>query len=277
MGPVIHRISAWDGLTLHVREWRGDPASSPVLALPGLVRTGADFEDLAEVLGRRMISLDYMGRGDSARARDPRRYGPEACVRDILDVAAALHLHRAVVIGTSFGGLLSMGIAAARPGLVRAVVLNDIGPEVGTEGSDFVRDFVGFDPALPDLGACAAFLREKLPPMSLEDDAAWHRMADLTYRLGPDDRFHPRWDTRIARLLDGPVPDLWALWSALAHARLLVVRGEVSNILLPATLDRMRRDRPDMEVVTLPGIGHAPTLTEPPALAAIMAFLDVCR
>ncbi len=108
-----------------------------------------------------------------------------------------------------------MGLAAARPNLVRAVVLNDIGPDIGSEGADFVRDFVGDDPALESLEACVTFLRTKLPPMSLDTDAAWRRMAELTYQPGPDGRFHPVWDTAIAQLLKRSPPDLWPLFGAL--------------------------------------------------------------
>ena len=102
-------------------------------------------------------------------------------------------------------------------------------------------------------------------------------MAELTYAPGPDRRFHPVWDTRIARLLTGPLPDLWSLFDALSHMPLLLIRGELSNILLPATVARMQRFRPDMSVVALPGIGHAPILTEPLALEALMAFLEQIR
>lgn len=276
MDPITHRITAWDGLAICAREWNGACAHRPVLCLPGLVRTGADFEVLSPTIGagRRIIAIDYPGRGDSGRTRDVRRYAAEACVRDILDACTALHIHDAAAIGTSFGGLLIMGLAAARPGLVRAAVLNDIGPEIGTEGSDFVRAFVGHDPALGSLDECVAFLKAKLPPLSLDTDAAWRRMAELTYQPAPDGRFRPVWDTAIARLMDRPPPDLWPLFGALAHVPLLLLRGEVSNILLPETVARMRGQRPDMAVVTLPGIGHAPALNEPQALVAIQAFLE---
>lgn len=280
MGALIHRISAWDGLPIHVLEWldghqTGGDQLPPVLCLPGIVRTSADFEVLAPAigLGRRIIAVDYPGRGSSGRSRDLTRYAPEACVRDIMDVCASLHIHDAAVIGTSFGGLLAMGLAAARPGLVRAAILNDIGPDIGSDGADFVRDFVGNDPALESLDACVAMLREKLPPMSLDTDEAWRRMAELTYQPGADDRFHPVWDIRIAELLNRPAPDLWPLFGALTHVPVLLVRGAVSNILLPATVTRMRAERPDMEVVALEAIGHAPILTEPPVLAAIQSFL----
>ncbi len=276
MDAVIHQLRAWDGLTICVREWDGGSTRAPVLCLPGLVRTGADFAVLAPAIaaGRRIIAIDYPGRGDSGRSRAVNRYAPEACARDVMDACAALHIHHAAAIGTSFGGLLIMGLAAARPGLIRAAILNDVGPDIGTEGAAFVRDFVGHDPALENLDACGAYLRAILPPMSLESDAAWRLMAELTYQPGSDGRFHPVWDTKIAKLLSRTPPDLWPLFGALAAVPLLLVRGSVSNILLSETVARMRKERPDMTVVTLPEIGHAPVLTEPPALAAIQVFLD---
>ena len=164
MDEIVHRLSAWDGLALHVREWRdGDAhAAAAVPARPGAHRRRFRQRwQRALGAGRRVIAPDYPGRGGSGRSRDVRRYAPEACVRDVLDVCAALHVHDAVAIGTSFGGLLCMGLAAARPGLLRAVVLNDVGPDIGAGGADFVRRFVARDPALPDLDAAAAYLRDR--------------------------------------------------------------------------------------------------------------------
>jgi len=272
----VHRLSAWDGLTLTVREWRDGDRRCPLLCLPGLVRTGGDFAGIVTALGagRRVVAVDYAGRGESGRARDVNRYGPEACVRDLLDVCAALHVHGAVGIGTSFGGLLCMGIAAARPALLCAVVLNDVGPEIGGQGADFVRRFVATDPALPSAEACVAHLRAVLPPLSLHGEEEWLAMARLTYAPGPDGRWHPVWDTRIAELLRRETPDLWPLFGALAPVKLLLVRGETSDILLPGTMARMAAARPDMDVVSLPNIGHAPTLAEPAVVAALRGFLE---
>jgi pimeloyl-ACP methyl ester carboxylesterase len=275
MDELTHRISAWDGLALHVREWNDGDAKLPILCLPGIVRTGGDFGELAKLIGRRrrIIAPDYPGRGGSGWSAKLSRYAPEACLRDVMDVCTALGLGQVVAIGTSFGGLLSMGLAAARPLLLRGVVLNDVGPDISDGGADFVRNFVADDPALPGLDACVAHLKACLPPLSLDSDEAWRVLATLTYQPGPDGRYHPNWDTRIARLLDERPRDLWPLFGALAHVRLLLVRGEASNILLPATLDRMCRERPDMQIVSLPGIGHAPTLIEPPVVAALTDFL----
>ena len=275
MGALTHRISATDGLSLLVREWADGDSRLPLLCLPGLVRTSGDFAGVVERhgAGRRVISLDYAGRGGSDRVRDVGRYGPEACLRDVLDVCAALHVPHAIAIGTSFGGLLSMGLAAARPGLIRGVVLNDIGPEVPATGAAIIRDFVGNDPALATEQDCVDWLRVHLPPLSLETDEAWRGMVALTYARGSDGRFHPVWDTRIASLLNEPPRDLWPLFGGLADVPLMLVWGEVSTVLLPATIARMQATRPDMTVVTVPGIGHAPTLAEAPVALALDRFL----
>lgn len=270
-----YTISAWDGLAIRIHEWHAGNTLAPVLCLPGLVRTGADFDMLAPAIakGKRVIAIDYPGRGESGRCRDVNRYAPEPCLRDVMDACAALHLHQAIIIGTSFGGLLAMALAAARPSLIRAVILNDVGPDIGPEGGDFVRNFVANDPALNSLDACVALLRTSLPPMSLKTDSDWRRMAALTYQQGPDGRWHPLWDIRIAALLNRPPPHLWALFGALSHVPVLLIRGQLSNILLEGTVTRMQAVHPRITLVTLPGIGHAPILTEPLALDAILAFL----
>jgi pimeloyl-ACP methyl ester carboxylesterase len=267
-------VSTWDGLALKVHLWGRDDGRLPLLCLPGLVRTGLDFEDLAaRHPGRLVVAPDYVGRGGSARAREVARYAPEACLRDVLDVCAALHVHRAVVVGTSMGGLLAMGLAAARPGLVAAAVLNDIGPEIGTAGLAMVRGFVADDPAADSEAAAAALLRARLPDLSLRTDEEWRRMARLTYAPGADGRWHPQWDLRIAALLGRGAPTLWPLFGALEGVPVLLVHGMRSTVLMPETVARMRAARPDMQYVSLPEVGHAPHLGEPEVAGVLDGFL----
>lgn len=276
MEPVIATVAAWDGLPIRVRIWDNGHHLPPILCLPGLVRTGEDFDTVVPLFaeGRRVVTLDYAGRGGSGRSADVTRYGPEACLRDVLEVCAALHLCHVVIVGTSFGGLLAMGLAAMRPSLLRGVVLNDVGPEIGTAGAEFVRKFVALDPALESLDACVTFLKRHLPPLSLASDDDWRAMAKLTYEPGADGRFHPVWDTTIARLLNAKTPDLWPLFGALAHVPVLLARGELSTLLSLETVAEMRARRPDMTVVTVTGVGHAPILTEDAVRDALRDFVS---
>jgi pimeloyl-ACP methyl ester carboxylesterase len=275
--PRTLRFRARDGLELAARDWPGAEARTPILCLSGLTRTSLDFDALAgrHAPRRRVLALDHAGHGDSASPADVARYGIENSLRDVLDAMAALHCPRAVLVGTSFGGILTMALAVFRPTAIAGAVLNDIGPKLEETGLGQITDFVGRDPALPDLDACVAFLRARIEPLAL-DEAGWRAFAARTYAPGEDGLWHPRWDIRIAAALrgNGPAPELWGPFGALAHAPLMAVRGEVSGLLSPETLARMRRIRPDLVLAELPGIGHAPTLEEPALLPVLDAFLE---
>lgn len=281
MLPRQRWFSARDGLRLAALEWDGPAAGTsgraPLLCLPGIGRTARDFMGLALRYRRqrRVVALDYAGHGESEFAADPRRYSVPTALSDLQDALAALHLHRPVLLGTSFGGICGMALGVLRPTALSALVLNDTGPRLEPAGLDLVRDFIGRDPAFVHIDDAVALLKQVLPPLGIPE-RGWRLVAESTYKLGEDGRWHPRWDPRIVQALgpgaDGPT-ELWGLFRALGHLPLLLVRGGESAILSAATAARMREERPDMGFVELPGIGHAPTLLEPPALRALDAFL----
>ncbi|NKE47299.1 alpha/beta hydrolase [Roseomonas frigidaquae] len=270
-------ITARDGLKLAALDHAGPEGRTPILCLPGLTRTAEDFDALADRHAgrRRVLALDHAGHGESGRAESVTRYGIEHSLRDVLDAMAALHCHRALVVGTSYGGILAMILGVLRPTALAGVVLNDVGPVLEPVGLGQVQDFVGRDPALPGLEEAVAYLKAKLPPLAL-DEAGWHRFAAGTFRAGPDGAWHPRWDIRIAQAMaaGGAMPDLWPAFGALAHAPLMLVRGALSDLLSEDTALRMAEARRDMRFVEIPGSGHCPTLEEPAAVAALDAFLD---
>ena len=279
--PVRRSFSARDGLRLSALEWLGPPEGErrlPLLCLPGLARTSLDFVEIgARYAGtRRVVALDYAGHGESERAADPGRYRVEVGLRDVLDAMAALHLHRVVLLGTSFGGIVAMSLGVLRPGCLAAVAMNDIGPRLESAGLEVVREVIGRDPAFAELDEAAAYLRRLLPRLAT-DEAGWCSIADKTYARGEDGRLHPRWDIRIVEALgrgDPSATEFWPLFAALAHIPLLLFWGQDSKLLTASTVARMRAMRPDMMVAGLPGIGHAPRLVEPLAVAALDRFLS---
>ena len=273
----VRRLRARDGLLLGALDWPGDPVRTPLLCLPGIARTALDYVALAGRQGgrRRVVALDHAGHGLSARAEEVGRYGVLAAARDVLDAMAALHLHRVVLVGTSFGGILGMILGVLRPAALAGVVLNDMGPAMEPAGLEPVRDLVGRDPALANEEEAVAFVQARMPPMAL-DAEGWRRMARRTYAPGGDGRLHPRWDTRILERFGAEaaaVADLWPAFGALAHLPVLLVRGELSTLLAEETVAAMRRARPDLMVVTVPGVGHSPTLDEAAAVAGLQRFL----
>jgi pimeloyl-ACP methyl ester carboxylesterase len=271
------RFRARDGLGLAAVEHAGPEGRTPILCLSGLTRSSGDFARLAlrHAGTRRVLALDHAGHGASDRPADLTRYGIETSLADVLDAMAALHCPRAVIVSTSFGGILAMVLAVLRPSAVAGVLLNDIGPEMQSIGLDFVQTVVAHDPALPSLEASAAHLRATLPPLNL-DAAGWQEFAALTYAPDGNGVWRPRWDTRIAQALHsrGAPPPLWGAFGALAHAPLMLVRGALSELLSASTAARMRRMRPDMQLMEVAGCGHCPTLEEPAVTAALDHFLQ---
>jgi len=276
MTPRRVAFHARDGLRLSAVEYPGPEDRTPILCLSGLTRNAADFDTLAarHAATRRVIALDHAGHGESARPAEIARYGIPNSLGDVLDAMAALHCPRAVVVGTSFGGILGMVLAVYRPTALAGLVLNDIGPVIEDLGLDHVQNFVDRDPALESLEACVAHLQATLPPMPM-DEAGWLRFAANTYAPDADSRWHPRWDTRVAQALrgNGKAPELWGAFGAAAHAPVMLVRGELSDLLSPETAARMRRERPDMDFVNVPRCGHCPTLDEAQVVPALDRFL----
>jgi pimeloyl-ACP methyl ester carboxylesterase len=269
-----------DGLRLFFRDWGDeDGAATPVLCLPGLTRNSSDFNALARCLSpRRVICPDLRGRGRSAYASDWRSYEATTYIDDTRHLLAALGLSKIVVVGTSLGGLLGMGMAAAFPTALAGLVLNDIGPGVETGGVSRIFRYIAEDRPMNDWASAMAHLKEMFPTLSFTTEEDWLQFTRGTFREGTDRKLHFDWDTRIVRPLREPaepLPDLWPLWRACRSLPVLAIRGGVSDILSEATLQQMKADKPDLMHVTIPKVGHCPSLTEPPSLKAIDEFLKL--
>ncbi|EDP66188.1 alpha/beta hydrolase fold protein [alpha proteobacterium BAL199] len=266
------------GRRIFVADW-GDPLDPrlPLLGLPGFARTAKDFAHIADRLApRRLISLDYRGRGRSERESDWRAYDPRTLVADIQQVAIATGLHRFIAVGTSLGGILAMALAVVMPGALAGVVLNDVGPAAVPQGASYLIDYMGRDRPQSDWPDAIAELRQMIPDLSLRTDEEWLAFAQNTFRRGDDGLLHVHWDPAVVKPLQhgtARATDLWPLFRALRPIPVLAIRGAVSMLLSAETFEQMGQIHPRMRQVTLDGVGHAPTLGEPPLTKALDDFL----
>jgi pimeloyl-ACP methyl ester carboxylesterase len=281
-------VTAQDGIRLHVRAWGPRLAARlPVVCLPGLARTVADFETLASALAsgangpRSVLALDLRGRGRSDYDRNPKNYNVQVELADVLAVLTALAVDQAVFIGTSRGGILTMLLAAARPTALAGCVLNDIGPVIETVGLMRIKSYVGKLPQVASLHEAADVLRRlfgaQFPNLSDDD---WVGFARRTFK-DADGRIVPDYDVRLGKTLarlnpERPLPPLWKQFDALARIPLMVIRGGHSDILSPATLAAMQTRHPAMEAVEVADQGHAPLLSDPALVGRIAAFAESC-
>ncbi|KPF64859.1 alpha/beta fold hydrolase [Porphyrobacter sp. AAP60] len=271
-----------DGLSLHYRNYPGPDGGTalPVLCMHGLTRNARDFAGLADELcvTRRVIVPEMRGRGQSDYASDSDSYTPLTYVQDVERLLAEQAITRFIPIGTSMGGLMTMLMAAAAPGRMAAVVMNDIGPEVDAGGLARISGYVGQGRSYPTWVHAARALSEAHGPAFPDYDLdQWLEMAKRTMVVTQNGRISFDYDMAIAEPFAKPgnaaPPDLWLAFEALHNVPMLLVRGGMSDLLSAQTVAQMGARNPAMQVVTVPRVGHAPTLDEPEVRAAIHALL----
>jgi pimeloyl-ACP methyl ester carboxylesterase len=280
-------VTAPDGLRLHVCEY-GSRASPclPVVCLPGLARTTADFLELAPALaarppGRHVVAIDSRGRGHSDHDADHTNYNCMTELGDIVSILFGLGVGPAIFVGSSRGGVLTMLLAAAFPTAIAGVVLHDVGPVHEARGIARIKSYIGKMPHPRTYEEGAEILRSLLgaqfPKLTAEQ---WLAGARLTWYF-KNGTLRPAYDVGIARALAGmdvqrPMPELWNEFDALADVPMLVIRGVNSDILTAATVEAMRARRTKMDVIEVPDQGHAPLL-EGKLVRQIVEFVENCE
>lgn len=269
-----------DGLSLFARDYAavGGERGTPVLCLHGLTRNSADFDVLAArtaALGRRVIVPDMRGRGRSDNDPVPDRYRPNIYVSDCVAWLDALEISRAVFIGTSMGGIITMLAAVMALPRMEAAVLNDIGPEIDPRGVARIGSYVGKEGPFASwdeaIAAVSEAQRDNFPD---RDNAFWQSFARRVMRER-DGRVEFAYDPAIAATFGGGAPpaSMVPLFEALAKVPVLVVRGALSDLLSAQGVETMKRIKPDLQYAEVPGVGHAPTLNESVSWNAIEKFL----
>ena len=286
MSPVFTEATfeSDDGLNLYYRDYAAQGgAHTPALCLTGLTRNCRDYEDLAPHIAghHRVICPDPRGRGRSDYDPNVANYHPGTYVQDTLKLMDLLGLEKAIIIGTSMGGLMAMIMSAMAPERIAGTIFNDVGPEVSEEGIERIKSYVGVPTVAADWDEAAATVRAFAADLYPDfDDADWIRFARRIFREDGAGKIVPDYDPKIAEGLaagSAVPPDLWPLFDAVSQRPLLVIRGAHSDILSADTLARMQKRSPEMRVAVVPARGHAPTLDEPDAVAAIDAFLAALR
>ena len=251
----------------------------PLLCLPGLTRTMADFDYLRPHLPPcRLIRMDYRGRGASEWTGAATYTVPQEG-QDALALLDHLGVEKAAVLGTSRGGLIGMLLAALAKDRMIGLCLNDIGPEIHRPGLTRIFDYVGRNPAAKTHEALADALPRTMPGFANVPPERWLAEARLHYsatETGLKITYDPALRDAFLAAFDGPPADLWPLFDACAGLPLALIRGANSDLLTVDTVAEMRRRRPDLTYAEVPDRAHIPFLDEVESLAALHAFLRAC-
>jgi pimeloyl-ACP methyl ester carboxylesterase len=275
-----------DGLRLHARDYAGASgfARLPVICIHGLTRNCSDFDEVAPriaALGRRVIAVDVRGRGLSSYDSDPSHYNPAVYAADVVKLMGDLGIARAVFIGTSMGGLITMTLALRHLDLIAAAVLNDVGPQLSPRGLARIAGYAGKGEVLGSWAAAAAYLRDinqvAFPDYGEADWAKWARRAFTETAPGV---LTMRYDANIGLAVRSGAIKSSSMMANFAFKRLarrrptLLIRGALSDLIEDAQVAHMRAMAPAMGYAEVARVGHAPMLTEPQAQAALREFLS---
>lgn len=266
-----------DGLKLHYTD---EGEGLPLLCLSGLTRTGGDFDYVAPHLPNvRLIRMDYRGRGQSEWG-DHTTYSIPVEARDAVELLDHLGVDKAAVLGTSRGGLIAMMLAATVKDRLTGVALNDIGPELDTEGLEVIMGYLGRNPTWKTWEEAAEARPKVMKGFANVPAERWMTEVKRLYRETPEG-LAITYDPKLRdAILDGatqPAPDLWPLFDAFAGLPLCTIRGANSDLLSSETLAKMQAKRPDMIAATVPDRAHIPFLDEPEALDALNRWLNMLR
>jgi pimeloyl-ACP methyl ester carboxylesterase len=267
-----------DGLLLNYSD---DGEGLPILCLPGLTRTTADFDYVTPHLSKvRLIKLDYRGRGESDWDPNWRNYNLAVEARDVVELLDHLSLDKVAVLGTSRGGLIAMGLAVGVKDRLIGVALNDIGPEINPKGLSFIMGYLGKQPRATNHIDIARTLDSTMTGFTDVPFTRWIEEAVKHYRK-EGNRLCITYDPRLRDAVEAQgaqaAPDLWPFFDALEGLPLTCIRGENSDLLSEPTFGEMHRRRPDMIGATAMGRGHIPFLDEPESVAALQTWIEAMR
>lgn len=271
-GRQLHRLA--------YREW-GDPGNPRVVVCAhALTRNGRDFGPLARAFADRwrVIAPDMPGRGASEPLADPMLYQVPTYVACAVTLLARLDVEAVDWVGISLGGLMGMALGAFERPPIRRLVISDAGPVLARAAIERIAGYVGQSPAFPTYDAAFAAIRAISEPFGPHTDAQWKFLVDNVLVRRDDGSYALHYDPaigvpfRAALATPGDV-DLWGVWDAV-RAPTLVIRGERSDLLGADVADAMTQRGPRAGLVTLPGVGHAPTLVPDAQIALVRGFLE---
>ena len=274
-----------DGLKLVASEYGSNNSGKlPVICIPGLTRNSRDFEELSPwiaSMGRRVVAVDLRGRGRSDRDPKPSNYAPPTYAADIVALLDTIGAPRALFVGTSLGGIVTMALASKHLDRIGGAVLNDVGPVIAKEGLARIAGYAG-KPLVVKSWADAVEYASRTGGVAFpkNTDADWEVFVRRIFKEGADGVPVLECDPKVFRPMH-PVltwlltPLVWAMFRRLTTGRpTLLVRGAISDVLNVETATRMRREAPAMAYVEVGDVGHAPTLSEPQAKESLTRFFS---
>jgi pimeloyl-ACP methyl ester carboxylesterase len=259
------------------QDWGDENNPRVLLCVHGLTRNSRDFDYIADHLSSqyRVIAPDIVGRGQSDWLADSSLYTLEQYINDMGSLLKALNIGEVDWLGTSLGGLIGMAIASAPHSPIKHLILNDIGPVIKKEAIAYLATSLAETPHFNSLDELKGFLKEAYSAMGHLDHGFWEHMATYDHRITPEGRLTRNFDPKITHWVGSMTSAdlaMWDLWENI-QCPTLVLHGELSIILTPEICKEMLARNSHATVVTLPKVGHTPSLMTEAQIAVVENWL----
>ena len=279
---VEHTYQSADGLSLYARDYPCQGTERGViLCMHGLTRNSADFDPVVPTLTPhyRVIAADQRGRGRSAHDPNPENYHPGTYVADMFCLLDSLSLEKVILFGTSMGGLMATMMKAAQPKRFSAIIINDICPDIAPQGLARIMGYVGasgefanWQEAIDELKRLNSTV---FPQM---DESGWQKFAERIFVPSESGGLKFNYDPNIQQALkaspdNASPPDLWPLFQGAGETPLMLIHGEISDLLVDEGVAKFKKLVPHLHYLKVAGVGHAPLLDEPEVAGALKSFL----
>jgi pimeloyl-ACP methyl ester carboxylesterase len=277
--------------------WGEVTASHVVVCVHGLTRQGRDFDRLAQAMVAsakdsglppvRVICPDVVGRGQSDWLKDPMGYQFPQYASDMAVLLQTLNsqhpIERLDWVGTSMGGVIGMLLAAQDlPVPIRHLVLNDIGPPVSWPSIQNMQTYVGEVGHFASVQEAADALWEISKSFGPHTAAEWLALSQHMVKRLDDGAFSLHYDPQLRLPIRAVTEEaakageatLWQVYDAI-RCKTLLIHGAASELLSSAAVQEMTQRGPRVQVATIEGAGHAPTLTHDDQIDIVLAFLGL--
>jgi pimeloyl-ACP methyl ester carboxylesterase len=277
-----HFYQSSDDLQLYARDYACiGKQRGVILCMHGLTRNSADFEPIIDTLRahHRVITADQRGRGRSAYDPNPANYNPTNYVTDMFSLLDSLELKHVILFGTSMGGLMAVMMKAIQPERFTAMIINDICADINPAGLQRIMSYVGTQQDIDNWSDAVVEVKRLnagiFPNM---DDAGWLAFAQRIFIDSPSGGLQLNYDPAIRQPLaanqdNAAPPDLWPVFQAASDSPIMLIHGELSDLLVQSGVDKFKSLAPNLNYLKVKGVGHAPLLDEPEVAPAVKQFL----
>ncbi|WP_216898279.1 alpha/beta fold hydrolase [Nocardia alni] len=266
--PHVVRSSVEIAPGRRVSALRWGDGEPELVLLHGGAQNAHTWDTVALALGLPLVAVDLPGHGHSDWWPE-HDYTPEHLADAVATVIDALAPRAAAVVGMSLGGLTALHLAAARPDLVRRLIVVDVTP--GTSDQErktaAISAFVN-GPA--DFGSFQEILDRTVAHNPGRSVQSLRRGILHNAREREDGRWVWRYD-RLRPTAAGGV-DFSALWDDVSAVRapLLLVRGARSPVVDDDDVAELLRRLPLARVEVVDGAGHSVQGDRPVELAGLI-------